>query len=258
MSLEDYIRPLISPSFRWLTFLTLSHITCRRSDLISLSQVLNLGALTISQGILTPDIGLEDGVVRAWSSAAAETGAFSMLQVLNFREQKHITSKVFNYLNSFPSLALISFEDCSVGVKDKEAALACGWKRKTGRRLNEFPFETGKVNETWDSAVQACFRAAGPYSVERMTANGIEAIKSLPVLHFSLGAKPRDAGLSTNGSYKLQCFERIKGWTQFGESSKDPKQSLSQGVQVDGPARKKPVLRASKQQSANDFFLGLG
>ena len=258
MSLEDYIRPLISPSFQWLTFLTLSHITCLRSDLISLSQVLNLGALTISQGILTPDIGLEDGVVRAWSSAAAEAGAFSMLRVLNFREQKYITSKVFNNLISFPSLALVSFEDCSVGVKDKEAALACGWKYKTGQRLNEFPSEVGKVSETWDSAVHACFCAAGAYSVERMTAKGVEATNSLPVLHFSLGAKPRDAGLNTNGKYKLQCFERIKGWTQLVEASKDTKRSLSQGVQEDGPARKKPVLRASKQQSANDFLLGLG
>ena len=258
MSFKDYVRPLISPSFRWLTFLTLSYITCLRSDLISLSQVSNFGALTISQGVLTPEIGLEDGVVRAWSSAAAEAGAFSMLRVLSFREQKHVTPKVFNYLNSFPSLALVGFEDCSVGRKDEDEALAYGWKYKTGRRLNEFPSEVGKVDETRDSAAHACFRAAGAYSVERMTAKGVEAINSLPVLHFSLGAKPRDAGFNANGNYKLQCFERIKGWTQLVEASKEPKRSLSQGVQVDRPARKKPVLRASKQQSANDFFLGLG
>jgi len=258
MGFNDYMTPLNSPAFQWLTFLTLSNITCLRNDLIALSRMANLGALTIGQGVLTPDVGLEDGVVRAWSNAAAEADAFSMLRVLNLREQKHITPRVFSYLHHFPSLALFNLEAYSISTKDREAALASGWKYKTGRMLNEHLSETGKFDKTWDSAVHACFRAAGAYGIERMTAEGVEAINSLPVLHFSLGAMPRDAGLNASGNYKLQCFERVKGWAPPVEGQKYSKPSISEVSHSSGGPRKKPVSRASKQQNARDFFLGLG
>ena len=254
MSLGDYTSPLISPSLQWLTFLTLSSITCPRNDLISLSRMSNLAVLTIGQGVLTPDVGLEDRIVRAWSNAAAEADAFSMLRVLNLREQKHITARIFQYLPKFPSLALLSLDACAVGNNDKEAALACGWKYKTGRILNEFLLDIGKVDNTWDSTVHACFRAAGAYSVESLTHEGVEAINSLPILHSSLGNKPPDVGLNTSGNYKLQCFERIKGWSPINEF----KRPVSQVIQEKSIPRKKPAIRASKQESVGDLFLGMG
>ena len=257
MAFNDYMAPLMSPSFQWLTFLTLSNITCHRIDLVKISRMPNLGALTVGQGVLAPDVGLEDGIVRAWSNAAAEADAFSMLRVLNLRGQNHITSRIFSYLHKFPSLALFNAEACSIGVKDKEVALAGGWKYKTGRILNDFLSEIGKVDKTWDSAVHACFRAAGAYSIERMTADGVEAINSLPVLHFSLGAAPPDAGFNASGNYTLQCFERVKGWTPPANVKKDLKRSMTEIAQPSGMPRKKPVIRASKQQSVDDFLLGL-
>jgi len=257
MGFNDYMTPLNSPAFQWLTFLTLSNITCLRNDLIALSRMANLGALTIGQGVLTPDVGLEDGIVRAWSSAAAEADAFSMLRVLNLREQKHVTQRIFTYLQHFPSLALFNLEACSIGIKNKETALASGWRYKTGRMLNEHLSEIGKFDKTWDSAVHACFRAAGAYGIEKMATEGVDAINALPVLHFSLGAMPLDAGFNASGNYKLQCFERVKGWAPPVETQKSWKRSVSEIAQPDGGPRKKPVIRASKQQSAGDFFLGL-
>lgn len=258
MGFNDYMTPLNSSAFQWLTFLTLSNITCLRNDLINLSRIANLGALTVGQGVLTPDVGLEDGIVRAWSNAAAEADAFSMLRVFNLREQKHITPRIFAYLHHFPSLALFNLEACMIGIKNKEAALASGWRYKTGRMLNEHLPEIGKFDKTWDSAVHACFRAGGAYSIERITAEGVEAINSLPVLHFSLGAVPPDAGFNDSGNYKLQCFERVKGWVLPAESQKSLKRSVSEVIQANGGPRKKPGIRASKLQSASDFFLGLG
>lgn len=257
MGFNDYMGPLVSHSLDWLTFLTLSNITCFRGDLISLSRLSNLGVLTIGCGVSTPDIGLEDGVVRAWSNAAAEADAFSMLRVLNLREQKHVTARIFSYLCCFPSLGLVNFEACSVGIKDKGIASASAWKCKTGRLLNDFLSEIGKVDKTWDSAIHACFRAAGAYNVDRMTHGGVEAINSLPVLHFSLGAKPSDAGFNASGNYKLQCFERIQGWTPPVEISNERKRPNSQVAQSRSMPRKKPVVRASKQNSMGDLFLGL-
>lgn len=258
MGFKDYMSPLNSPTFQWLTFLTLSNISCLRNNLINLSRMANLGALTIGQGVLTPDVGLEDGIVRAWSNAAAEADAFSMLRVLNLREQKHITPRIFAYLHRFPSLALLNFEACSTGIKNKEAALASGWRYKTGRMLNEHLSEIGKFDKTWDSAVHASFRAAGAYGIERLTAEGVEAVNSLPVLHFSLGAMPPDAGFTATGNYRLQCFERVKDWAPPADTQKSLKRSVSGATQPDGEPRKKSGVRASKLQSANDFFLGLG
>lgn len=257
MGFNDYLTPLNSSAFQWLTFLTLSNITCLRNDLINLSRMTNLGVLTIGQGVLTPDVGLEDGIVRAWSNAAAEADAFSMLRVLNLREQKHLTPRVFTFLHRFPSLALFNLEACSIGIKDKQAALANGWRYKTGRMLNEYFSETGKIDKTWDSAVHACFRAGGAYGIEKMTAEGVEAINSLPVLHFSLGAMPPDAGFNTSGNCRLQCFSRVEGWAPPVEGQKSLERSVSEVAQPNGVPRKKPGVRASKLQSASDFFLGL-
>lgn len=258
MGFNDYVTPLTSSSFQWLTFLTLTNITCLRNDLIGLSRMSNLGALTIGKGVLTPDVGLEDSVIKAWGHAASEAGAFSMLRVLILRQQKHVTSRIFSYLDSFPCLALLSLEDCSIGIKDNGVSLGYGWRYRNGRILSNFLPENGKLDTSSDSVVHACFRAAGGYSVEKMTAEGVDAIDSLPVLHFSLGAAPADAAFSASGNFKMQCFEHVKDpkpSRPIANDRKRPTPETSQGIVV---SRKKPAIRASKQQSAGNFFLGLG
>ena len=260
MSLGDYTKPLISPSFQWITFLTLSNITISRKDLINLGNLVNLGVLTIGSGVLAPDVGLEDGVVRAWGRAAVEADAFSLLRVLNLRHQRHVTPKVFQYLRHFPLLSLFNLENCSLGSKDKQAAVSAGWRYKTGKILNDFLPVLGKVDATWDSVVHACFRAGGAYGIDSVTAEGVDAINALPVLHFTIGAShatTSNAGLNASGNYKLQCFERIANW--FPPSNERPKAAKRPSNAIassEGQPRKKPMLRGSRQQDMGDLLTG--
>ena len=257
MKLESYIKPLVSDSFQWITFLTLSNVTISRRDVINLSTLVNLGALTIGSGVLTPDVGLEDGVVRAWARAAADAGSFSLFRVLNLRNQKHVTARIFQYLHDFPSLSIIGLDGCSIGVKNKQIAMSLGWQYTTGKMLNEHFPDCGKVDATWDSVTHACFRAGGAYSIETVTAEGVEAVNSLPILHFALGAATSDAELNASGNYKLQCFERVANWTPSPvsglEAQKRPIDPADKGL-----PRKKPMLRASKTQTMGDLLMGFG
>lgn len=253
MSLGDYTKPLISHSFQWITFLTLSNVTISRNDLISLSNLTNVGVLTIGHCILTPDVGLEDGVVRAWGRAALEADAFSLLRVLNLRQQRQVTQRTFQYLQDFPSLSIFNLDDCSLGPKDKQAALTAGWRYRTGNILNDFLPEPGKVDATWDSVAHACFRDEGAYGIDST------AINSLPVLHFTIGATTSDAGLNASVNYKLQCYERIVNWTAPQKGSLQPmKRPIDATAMSGGRPRKKPMLRASRQESLGDLLTGVG
>lgn len=46
MGLGEYIKPISSTKFDWISFLTLSYITCSRTDLVKISHLPNLGVLT--------------------------------------------------------------------------------------------------------------------------------------------------------------------------------------------------------------------
>ena len=46
MRLSDYIKPISSTNFDWISLLTISYITCSRTDLVKISQLPNLGVLT--------------------------------------------------------------------------------------------------------------------------------------------------------------------------------------------------------------------
>lgn len=258
MTLESYTKPLVSASFQWITFLTLSDVTISRRDLINLSNLVNLGALTIGSGVLTPDVGLEDGVVRAWARAAADTEAFSLLRVLNLRNQKDVTARVFQYLLDFPSLAIVGLAGCSIGIKNKQIAMSFGWRYTTSKMLNEHLPGSGEGDATWDSVTHACFRAGGAYSAETVTAEGVEAVNALPMLHFALGTATSDAELNASGNYKLQCFERIAKWTPPVSNLEAQKRPIDAVDKSKGLPRKKPMLRASKQQIMGDLLMGFG
>ena len=258
MTLEGYIKPLVSASFQWITFLTLSNVTVSRRDVINLSTLVNLGALTIGSGVLTPDVGLEDGIVRAWARAAADAEVFSLLRVLNLRNQKDVTARIFQYLHDFPSLSVVGLDGCSIGVKNKQIAMSFGWRYTTGKMPNEHLAGSDKVDATWDSVTHACFRAAGAYSIETVTAEGVEAVNALPMLHLAVGAATSDAELNASGNYKLQCFERVAKWTPPVSSLEAQKRPIDAVDKYKGLARKRPKLRTSKKQTMGDWLMGFG
>src|SRR5205809_114074 len=86
--LDGYVKPIVSEPFHWITHLSISNVTFSRSELVNLSKLVNIGALDILSSPRFPQNTLgtmEDGIVRAWSRAATEEGAFSKLRVLMLR-----------------------------------------------------------------------------------------------------------------------------------------------------------------------------
>ncbi len=260
---KSYIDPLVSITFHWITFLTLSQIICSRTDLLQLTKLKNLGVLTIGQGLACPIIGIDDSLVRAWGRAAAESDAFSTLRVFQCRSQKQITTKVLHYLNDFPSLALFTFEDCpKIGPQNKEEALRLGWRYKTGVDLSHFFAQSGATDASWDSISRASFRGSGPFSAGRVTAEGVEAFNNLPVLHFTLGSSA-DAAVNVTGAQGMRSFHRFVDYLPpppsgpISGSKKRPLEQTSSQLSSLG-ARKKPTMRASKHQHMTSMLMGFG
>lgn len=258
-SFTSYTTPLISPSFHWITFLTLSFITCSRTDLLQLSRLVNLGVLSICEKVNCPDIGLDDSIVRSWGRAAKESNAFSMLRVLNCRSQREITPRLINYLNDFSSLALFAVEDCNIGPQDKRLALSLGWQYKTGVDLSKFLVEAGATSSAWDTIIRALFRGSGSFSIKPMTAEGVAAVDALPVLQFSLGGVVPDAVVDVAGSHSLRTFHRMKDpIPNLVNPTRHLKRPAGQTSQPTSHARKKPMMRSTKQQSMEDMLMEFG
>ncbi|MCJ1300130.1 hypothetical protein MMC08_002924 [Hypocenomyce scalaris] len=259
MVLADYVKPVTSLSFNWITFLTLGNITCSRADLVNISRLTNIGALAIGKAVSIGDTGLDDSIVRAWSRAATENGAFSMLRVLVCRSQKEITPRSFAYFNQFPALALFAVDHCNIGPRDKEQALSLGWKYRTGKDLSGFLMDGGLTDHKWDSTMHASFRCGGVFCLEDLTAEGVEAIDSLPVLHLSLGGAPPDAALDIQTDERMRCFQRVSRQVTVPVIQNTVvKRPMSEAVQMSGQPRKKPTVRASKQQNFDDLLSGFG
>ena len=210
MDLGDYIKPLLSPSFHWITFLTLSNIICSRHDLVNVSTLDNIGALTIGHGVEASDIGLEDSIVRSWGRAATENGSFSRLRVFACRAQRAMTNQVFDFISEFPVLTMFVVEDCNIGSRDKPYARGRGFKYRSGQDLSVLG---GVTNFSWDSMMHGYFHlgsglndtSSNPGFVE-----DAEAGKNPHVLHFCLGGAPPDADFASVGSRGMRCFYRSR------------------------------------------------
>ncbi|CAF9907592.1 hypothetical protein IMSHALPRED_005580 [Imshaugia aleurites] len=253
MKLCDYVAPLISPSFRWVTFLSLSDITCSRVDLVQISKLTNLGVLTIGRNLTTPDIGLDDSIIRSWGRTASSSRAFNLLRSLNCRSQKHITAGVFAHLNFFPALSLFNVEDCNLGSKNRKEARHHGWGYKTGKDLSNWLLKDGAG---WDSIVHASFKLGGGAISKKMaTPEDVEAVDAIPVLHMSVGSTQPDALVDVTGDRSLRSFYRERVDTARFPNKRPLSQSTAPSFKV---SRKKPTLRVSKQQNLEDLFLGFG
>lgn len=269
-SFKSYIEPLISTTFHWLTFLSISHLTCSRTDLLQLFQLTNIGVLTVGKGVNCSGsgIGLDDSIIRSWARAAATSSgsAFSCLRVLNCVCQQGLSAKVLPYLNGFPALALFTFDSCPGihGPREKNEASRLGWRYKTGGELSAFFAQSGAVSTSWDDLSYASFRGCGPFSVKKISAEGVEAFDTLPVLHFSFG-KQLDVVVDGTRTQSLRGFYRVKEYVlptapaplglAANSKKKRPLGEQQLGTTMPHP-RKKLTIKASKQQSMDDMLMG--
>lgn len=144
--------------------------------------------------------------------------------------------------------------------------------------------QSGATSTSWDDVSRASFRECGPFSVKQITAEGVEAFDTLPVLHFSFGNKP-DTVVDGTRAQSLRAFYRVKEYVPTAPApasapapimdlaafsglekrkkekkkrppeEQQPGQELNSITMTPGP-RKKPTIKASKQQSMNDMLMG--
>ncbi|MCJ1471622.1 hypothetical protein MMC13_000262 [Lambiella insularis] len=252
MELSHYLKPINSPSFQWITFLSLSHLTCSYTDLINVSKLNNLGALTIDHGVeVSLDKGVDDSLVRAWSRAATESGSFSRLLVIACRMQKIITARIFQYLTSFSALALFLVEDCNIGPKDKPLAQALGWNYSTGKDLREVLVQSGVRNNAWDSVIHACHKKATEIAIASAAPRDAKSTSSLSVLHFALGGAPTDAMTDVKGDRHLRCFHRAVPPNPEKRVLQVPAKRLPDELPRSQPFKKRIVKTMRKQHAGS-------
>ena len=79
-----------------------------------------------------------------------------------------------------------------------------------------------------------------------------EEISATPVLHMSVGAAQPDALLDAKGARKFRSFSR----NQIDTDNFSNKRPLSENNAKRKTSRKKPAVRASKQQKIEDLLIG--
>ena len=251
MKLTDYMKPIISPSLNWITSLTLSNIICSRTDLIQISRITNIGTLSVGPNVQAEGVDIDDSIIRSWGRLAVDSDAFSILRILSCHSQKEMTPRIFTYLNQFPSLDFFNVSDSNLGPQGKTLALQHCWQVKTGVDFSNLLVKGTSEGWGWDSATATCFRLQGHSCAEASTEDADRRIDGIPVLELALGPVPVP-------TVYLQCFCRTKReeCQRSDPLQKSNKRNLYE-VQPKIP-RKKPTVRASKQQNLEDVLVGFG
>ena len=124
-----------------------------------------------------------------------------------------------------------------------------------GKDLSDWLAKGGATGAGWASIVHASFRLGAAFSENTMKAEcADEDINATPVLHMSVGAAQPDAQLDVNGARKFRSFYR----EQIDTDNLSNKRPLSENIAKSKTSRKKPSVRASKQQKVEDLLIGFG
>lgn len=112
LPLEDYYRGITSIDIKWFTCLRLAPRQVSVADVIRIANVKNLAVLDLSDGNATEAsaVALDERVFKTWSELAVK-GAFKHLRVLMLGWQEDISSWIFKYLDTFPSLCHVLITD---------------------------------------------------------------------------------------------------------------------------------------------------
>ncbi|KAI4260535.1 MAG: hypothetical protein LQ352_000231 [Teloschistes flavicans] len=214
--LSDCIKPITSPSFEWITFLTLAHVSCTRTELIQVSRVANLGMLTIGP-LLGEETELDNSLVRAWSRAASEAGAFGKLRILVFNDVSYpaITSSVFTYFREFPALAMFLFPLELRSIEFDEDSIANGWFRFRGRKLRSSRLEA--QSSVWQDVYRDCFNGDGSVDVCKLETQCNLAHNTTSILDLVCGKSSNNQYSKPTiwncyGQQTLQTYFRKNGW----------------------------------------------
>lgn len=126
-TLDIYTIPLTSRTFDFITSLSIT-TTFSVPELVKLSSITNLGVLEIINIAGRPDHTVGDRLIKAWSLAATNEGAFPVLRILKLWNHEELTYKSLVYLNSFPALAVYDVRGCGFDLSSRIHARRLGWK----------------------------------------------------------------------------------------------------------------------------------
>ena len=116
----------------------------------------------------------------------------------------------------------------------------------------------GTTGAGWDSIVHADFQLGGAFSEERLTAEGVETIDAIPVLHVSVGAAQSDEPVDVTGDGSLRTFYRERIDTIRFPNKRRLSQDIAPSIKMTRRKTTLRVVRASKQQNMEDLLTGFG
>lgn len=102
-----HVNQISSPSFEWITIMTLNEIALTLQDCIYLTKLPNLGALYLDNWLGAKE-NLTEVMVRAWSRAARENGAFKVLKLLVLWTPRELKPEMWRNLGHLPALRVLS------------------------------------------------------------------------------------------------------------------------------------------------------
>jgi hypothetical protein len=262
--LDGYVTPIVSESFHWITHLSISNVMFSRTELVNLSKLVNIGALDILASPRYPQTSLdtmEDGIVRAWSRAATEEGAFSKLRVLMLRYHTEVTPRSLEYINCFPSLMLYNVTGCSITTKSEGKAHKLGWTCEAGKDLLEALQRDKEMARSWDLPIHACFRRAGVLAaLDQSKVEPVRRIDKLPVLNFRIGPNAAEDLFANLLNSDMLFFQRLPpddiGAVSESEAGKKggPENERSES----SPPLKKRKLKVSRHKNFEELLKEFG
>ncbi len=283
LPLPSYLEGIISPNYQWLTHLTLLNVTIPRTSLIQVASVTNLVALAVGPNVLAPDIGVDDSLIRTWSRSAS-MGAFHSLRVLVLREQIHVSARVFEYLMSFPALAIFATNSVrGSGLSHKNNALSFGWKHRKDKSTEEGRnLGRRKDRSGWDELLQELIKLSGTVDAETLSNRNVRVLDMVPVIHLAVGGYSDNANLARSEGGPRHIWNRVSnvGGTRSvieenlklltcSNSDQGPKSQSLSGPSKPDIGRKrahdptenyvakkalKPILRTSKAHNIGDLL----
>ncbi|KAI1258734.1 hypothetical protein F5Y18DRAFT_444015 [Xylariaceae sp. FL1019] len=184
--LSEYLSPLASDSFEFLTHLTIAGlVSIETHDLLQLSQFRNLAILELIEPVLNPDYTqfprVSDSVVREW---ARQPDSFPLLRLLRIWGDRFTTTQSFQYLDAFPSLVLY---DVAGEKADWEGAeeFSASWILSTclfGQITQQQPGDPKAEREYWGPKHKGDFWDTIKHSFEDRVAADVNHALSTPGL----------------------------------------------------------------------------
>jgi hypothetical protein len=259
-NLMHYIKPLTTHKFEFLVSFSISEIACSRTDLIGISELVNIQHLTIGPGIQVSDGKFDNGIIRAWARAACESASFCFLRVLAFRRQVDFTQVFFQYAAALPSLGVLLFEGCNPSVQRDQEAICHYYKWEYASCKGVFKLlRNGNIEEcAWDEFLQAADAQAQEFCKVQIPSSRVTIINNIPIVDMAVGRAQANARYSKSAPRLIKCYYRTE-WSNHllpedfeTLSSSKKRDGDHDNSRDDRPGKRK--IKASMMMN-NDMFL---